>query len=147
MMPGLGFKYKFPQTSISKVLWFSTSIHHSFNSSPTVMQLPNILREQTPVLVSLLRQSIEPHVLISWSNWRTLANSFDRRNFTPTNCPPAPTFSESEPLPLLSDVIALPMRRPKPFLRTESRVRRLQHDWWVSGGMILVPEIRIRCLG
>jgi len=68
------------------------------------MPLPNILRKQTPVLVSLLRRSIEPHVLIAGSSRRAFANSFYRRNSTPTDSPPAPTFSESEPLPLLSDV-------------------------------------------
>jgi len=104
MLPGFSFKQNLPQTSILKILLLSTSIHHPFNSSLAVMPLPNILRKQTPVVVSLLRRSIEPHVLIAGSNRRTFANSFYRRNSTPIDSPPAPNLPESEPLPLLSDV-------------------------------------------
>lgn len=71
------------------------------------MPLPNILRKQTPVLVSLLlRRSIKPYVLIAGPGRRTFANSFYKRNSTPTDSPPVPNLpeSESEPLPLLSDV-------------------------------------------
>lgn len=71
------------------------------------MPLPNILRKQTPVLVSLLlRRSIKPYVLIAGSGRRTFANSFYKRNSAPTDSPPVPNLpeSESEPLPLLSDV-------------------------------------------
>ncbi|RPB03045.1 RNB-domain-containing protein [Choiromyces venosus 120613-1] len=69
------------------------------------MPLPNILRTQTPVLVSLLRRSIKPHVLIAGSSRRTFLNSFTKHNSTAANSTPTPNFLESEePLPLLSDV-------------------------------------------
>ncbi|CUS12907.1 unnamed protein product [Tuber aestivum] len=68
------------------------------------MPLPKFLRKQTPVLVPLLRRSIQAPVLVAGSSRRAFANSISRRNSAPTDSTLTSDTPESKPLPLLSDV-------------------------------------------